>query len=99
MSQNCFIQSQTKDVHTVDFLRVITLDLNALLPLAVQTVNGIDKIFAWNVEVDRSANFVLKVVPVLEDAATQKLLQSRKRAKSAIDSNSVKFKSVCFQLT
>ena len=58
----------------MDFLRVISLDLNAFLSSAVQTVNGTGKIFAWNVEVDRSAKFVLKVVPVLEDAAAQKLL-------------------------
>ena len=64
----------------MDFLHVITLDLNALLPSAVQTVNGIDKVFTWNVEVDRATNFVLETVPVLEDAAAQKLLQSREES-------------------
>ena len=64
----------------MDFLHVITLDLNALLPSAVQTVNGIGKVFTWNVEVDRATNFVLETVPVLEDAAAQKLLQSREES-------------------
>ena len=46
----------------------------------MQTVNGIGKIFPWNVEVDCAANFLLKAVPVREDAAAQKFLQSREQS-------------------
>ena len=61
------------------FFHVVTSDLNALLPSAVQTVNGICKIFTRDIEVDCAANF-FKRVPVLEDAAAQKLLQPREES-------------------
>ena len=65
----------------VDLLHVILFHLNALLPSVMQIVNGFGEIVAWDVKVDRAADFAFKTISVLEDAATKKLLQVRKQSK------------------
>ena len=80
MFQKVFLFRIGRIVFAVDLLHVIPVDLNAFLLAAVQTVRRIDKFFSWDVEVDCSANFLLKGVPVLEDAAAQELPQLREES-------------------
>ena len=80
MFQKVFLFRIGRIVFAVDLLHVIPVDLNAFLLAAVQTVRRIDKFFSWDVEVDCSANFLLKGVPVLEDAAAQELPQPREES-------------------
>ena len=64
----------------MDLLHVIPFHLNALLPSVMQIVNGFGEIVAWDIKVDRAADFAFKTVSVLEDAATKKLLQVQKQS-------------------